>query len=105
MDKEQLTGIVFLARKLHWSREEIGKLSPSQFQTLLEELTFQEQQEEYQRNHRVASLMATIVNCTPRKETRRYKAADFIGSPPQRDIISPLQLAKNKGLKIPEKED
>jgi len=50
--------------------------------------------------------MATIINCTPRKETRRYKAADFIGNPPQReDNISPLQLAKDKGLKIPEKED
>lgn len=106
MDKSQLAGILYIARKLGWSREEIGKLSPNQFNEIFSELIFQEQQDEYQKNHRVASLMATIVNCTPRKDTRRYKASDFIGNPPQRgdNKISSLELAKQRGLKVPSRE-
>jgi len=105
MDKQHLAGVVYLARKLHWSRGQIRDLTPSQFREILSEVSFQEQQEEYWRNYRVSSLIATIINCTPRKNNRQYKAEDFIGPPPERiDAESPLDVAQKKGLKVPKKE-
>ncbi len=107
MDKWQLEGIVYIARKLHWTLADIGKLSPGQFDMLLAELIFQESQEEYQKSHRVASLMATIINCTPRKDNRAYHATDFIGQAPQREgnVISSIDSAKKRGLKVPKEKE
>jgi len=89
---------------LHWSREEIRKLKPEQFEEILKELAFQEQIEEYQRNYRTALLRATILNCTPRKDNRRYKAEDFVGRMPERESVNALNLARERGLKVPRKE-
>jgi hypothetical protein len=101
--------IVYLARKLHWSREDIGNLTPAQFYEILKELYFQESVDEWRTQYSVASIMAAIYNTIPRKRgTGAVKAGDFLkGDMPKRvtkqeDSIE--QLAREKGIKLPSKE-
>ena len=98
-------GIVYLARKLGWSLDKIGKLTPSVFRSILEETQFQESMEEWRADARAGAIMAMIINCTPRKDKRQYKATDFCGHPPRRANETPgdaeINLAKSKGLKVP----
>ena len=98
-----IEAIVYLARKLHWSRKEIGKLTPSQFNELMEELQFQEAQERYRQDHGLASILAAIANTIPSKSHRTYKARDFLGYPePKREPEKALEeLAEEKGIKMP----
>ena len=97
-----IEAIVYLARKLHWSLDEIGALTPKQFNELMEELQFQEAQEQYRRDHNVASILAAIANTIPSKSHRTYKAKDFIGQEPQREKEKTLkELAEEKGIKLP----
>lgn len=100
--------IVYIARKLHWTREEIGKLTPRQFNELLKELYFQESVDEYHKAHTTASLLAAIYNTIPQKAGHKpLQAKDFLsGDMPTRDGRQPSpvdELAKKKGIKIPSK--
>ena len=66
------------------------------------ELQFQEAQEQYRRDHNVASILAAIANTIPSKSRRTYKAKDFIGQEPQREKEKTLkELAEEKGIKLP----
>ena len=100
-----IEAIVYLARKLHWSRKEIGKLTPSQFNELMKELQFQEAQEQYRQDHGLASILAAIANTIPSKSHRTYKARDFLSYPePKRETGEEKtleELAEEKGVKMP----
>ena len=100
--------VVYLARKLHWSRDEIGKLTPNQFRAILTELYFQESVDEWRTQHSVASLMAAIYNTIPRKRgAKACKAQDFLASEmptrtPRDDSLE--TLAYKHGVELPTKE-
>ena len=101
--------VVYIARKLHWTRAEIGQLSPVQFNELLNELYYQELIDEYRRQHSIASLLAAIYNTIPRKRgSKVLKASDFLsGEMPERNPKpqdSLDKMAKDKGIKLPSKE-
>jgi hypothetical protein len=97
--------VVYLLRKTTLTLSDIKDLTPPQLQELIKEVSYQEQAEDYKEAYNIASLMATIVNCTPRKKgARTYKATDFVGHPPHRaenqgeDLI---KAAQKRGLKVP----
>ena len=95
--------VVYMARKLHWSLKEIGELTPKQFNEVMEELQFQESQEQYRQDHNTASILAAIANTIPSKSHRTYKAKDFLGgAEPQREKEKSLEeLAGEKEIKLP----
>jgi len=99
-----IEAIVYLARKLHWSKKEIGELMPAQFNELLAEVQFQEARERYRQDHNVASILAAIYNTIPSKSHRTYKARDFLSYPePQKEKPKSLEeLAKEKGIQMPQ---
>ena len=101
--------VVYLARKMGWTREEIGRLTPRQFSELLNELYYQESVDEYRRQHSTASLMAAIYNTIPRKRgSKIFKAEDFLGSgmpernPKPEDSLE--TMANQRGITLPTKE-
>ena len=101
--------VVFIARKLGWSREEIGKLTPLQFVQIYNELAYQESVDNYREQYSVASLLAAIYNTIPRRRgSKVYKASDFLkGNMPERnpkpqDSID--KMAEDRGIKLPTKE-
>jgi len=101
--------IVYLARKLHWTRGEIGQLTPAQFNEILRELYHQEAVENYYKQHSVASILAAIYNTIPRQRgSKIYKASDFLkGDIPQRNPKpqdSLDKMAEDRGVKLPTKE-
>ena len=98
-----IEAVVYLARKLHWSRKEIGELTPNQFNEIMVELQFQESQERYREDHNVASILAAIANTIPSKSRKTYKARDFLGYPePTRGTDKSLkELAQEKGIELP----
>ena len=100
--------VVYIARKLKWSRAEIGQLSPMQFNDLLNELYYQESVDDWRRMHSVANILAAIYNTIPRKKgSRPVKAKDFLSSDmPERHPKSEKtvdQMAEDKGIKLPDK--
>ena len=101
-----IEAIVYLARKLHWSRKEIGELTPKQFNEIMVELQFQESQERYREDHNVASILAAIANTIPSKSHKTYKARDFLSyTEPKRETGEEKtleELAEEKGIKLPE---
>jgi len=99
-----IEAVVYLARKLHWTRKEIGELTPSQFNELLEELQFQEAQEQYWQDYNIASILAAIYNTIPTKSHKTYKPRDFLGrAEPQRQQEKSLkELAEEKGIQMPQ---
>ena len=100
--------IVYLARKLHWTRAEIGQLSPKQFNAILKELYFQESVDEWRKMHTVANILAAIYNTIPRKNRGALKAGDFLsGGIPTREVkkVDSLEkLANDRGIKLPSRE-
>ena len=100
--------IVYLARKLHWTRAEIGQLSPLQFNEILKELYYQESVDEWRKIHTVANILAAIYNTIPRKNRGALKAGDFLsGGIPAREakkVDSLEKLANDRGIKLPSKE-
>ncbi len=72
--------IVYLARKLHWNREDIGKLHPIQAVELYNELVYQESVDEWQKQLCIANILAAIYNTVPTKSHKVYKATDFLSS-------------------------
>lgn len=106
MNTEQ---IVYLARKLHWTREQIGALTPIQFSEILKELYFQESVDSYREQYSVASVMAAIYNTIPRQRgSKQFKASDFLkGDMPERNVKKPDSIdtiAKERGVQLPTKE-
>lgn len=101
-----IEAIIYLARKLHWSRKEIGKLTPKQFNEVLEELQFQEAQEQYRQDYYIASILAAIYNTIPTKSRKTFKPTDFLDrTEPQRHPVkekSLEDLAQEKGIKLPQ---
>lgn len=97
-----LEAIVYLARKLGWSRKEIGKLSPSQFNAIFKELQRQETQDEDRKDYRTASLLAMMANCTQSK--RVYQPKDFLRSERPIEHTNIMELARQKGIKTPKEE-
>lgn len=101
-------GIVYLLRKTNLTRSEIGKLSPVQFNAILNELYYQESVELYRNQHSVASILAAIYNTIPRRQgSKALKADDFLpGGMPERNPKKPGSLEKmatDKGIKLPSK--
>uniref|UniRef100_A0A6H2A3N6 Uncharacterized protein n=1 Tax=viral metagenome TaxID=1070528 RepID=A0A6H2A3N6_9ZZZZ len=100
--------VVYIARKLHWTRAEIGQLSPSQFNEILKELYYQESIDEWRKMHTVATLLAAIYNTIPRKNKGALKAGDFLsGGIPQREVkkVDSLEkLAADRDIRLPSKE-
>ena len=100
--------IVYLARKLKWTRAEIGQLSPQQFNELLKEVYYQESIDEYRNQFGIASILAAIYNTIPRKRgSKVFKASDFLkGEMPSRDKPQNEleQLASKHNIKLPTKE-
>jgi len=99
--------VVYLARKLGWTREEIGRLTPRQFNELLIELYYQESVDEWRRQHSIASILAAIYNTIPRKRgSKVYKASDFLGDIPERNSRedSLETIANQRGVKLSSKE-
>ncbi len=101
--------IVYLARKLHWTREQIGALTPSQFSEILKEVYFQESVDEWRKQYSVASILAAIYNTIPRKRgSKTFKASDFLSEEmPQRKSKSKdsiEEIAAEKGIRLPSKE-
>ena len=97
-----------MARKLHWTRAEIGQLSPVQFNAILKELQYQEAVDEWRKMHTVANILAAIYNTIPRKNRGALKAGDFLsGGVPTREVkkVDSLEkLANDRGIKLPSKE-
>jgi len=97
-----------MARKLHWTRAEIGQLSPAQFNAILKELYYQESVDEWRKMHTVANILAAIYNTIPRKNRGALKAGDFLsGGIPTREVkkVDSLEkLATDRGIKLPTKE-
>ena len=102
-------GIVYLLRKTNLTREEIGKLSPVQFNAILNELYYQESVEVYHNRYSTATLLAAIYNTIPSKPGHKaLTAKDFLaGDMPSRDGKRPEAdvdvLARAKGIKLPGK--
>jgi len=104
--------VIYIARKLHWTRSEIGKLSPVQFNEILKELYYQESVDEWRKMHTVASILAAIYNTIPRKSHKALTAKDFLtGDMPTRESkwrskkpdTNVEILAKQKGIILPSK--
>lgn len=102
--------VVYIARKLGWSRKEIGELTPNQFKELLAELHYQESIDEYRRDYAVASILAAVYNTIPRKAghkaltPRDFLAWDAPTRDGKRQETSIEILAKEKGIILPKGE-
>jgi hypothetical protein len=101
--------IVYLLRKTSLTRDEIGKLKPEQFNTIIKEVSYQESIDEYRHTYEIASLLAAIYNTIPQKAGHKpLTAKDFInGDMPSREGKKPdteLEiLAQKKGIILPSK--
>ncbi len=100
--------ICFLLRKTNLTREEIGKLTPIQFNEIVKEVSFQESVDQWRNQYSVASIMASIYNTIPRKRgSKTCKASDFLSSEmPTRNTKEQTleKLAESKGIRLPNKE-
>ena len=101
--------ICYLLRKTSLTRDEIGKLTPGQFNTILKEVYFQESVDTYREQHSIASILAAIYNTIPRKRgSKVYQASDFLkGDIPERNPKpqdSLDKMAEDSGIKLPTKE-
>jgi len=101
--------IIYLLRKTNLTRSEIGKLTISQFNEVIKEVSYQENVDEYRRQHSIASLLAAIYNTIPRKRgSKVFKAEDFLsGGMPERNPKKEDSLetmANQRGVKLPTKE-
>lgn len=103
MEQGLLSAIIYIARKLHWSRKEIGALMPPQFREIVNEIQRQEAQEEYNKNYRTASILAAIYNTIPRKSRKVFSANDFLTGEKgeQRDNTDLEGLAAREGIIMP----
>ena len=106
----ELEHIVYLSRKLHWSKEEIGKLHPQQAVALYNEVVFQESVDEWGRQFEAANILAAIYNTIPTKSQRVYKPQDFLssdkpirGGERSQKVDKLEKSAEEAGIKLPSK--
>lgn len=83
MREEQWTEMsVYLARKCGWTLADIGKLTPSQFVNIYNELIYQESVDIWERQHQLAVLLAAIYNTIPKgRGGKVFEAKDFYNVP------------------------
>lgn len=99
--------IIYLARKLGWTRKEIGQLTQTQFTEVINEIIYQESVEQYNRNYQVASILAAIYNTIPTKSKKVFKPSDFLkGDEPERNKRQNTleELATKHNINLPTKE-
>ena len=107
--EQKLEMVVFIARKLGWNLESIGKLNPSQFVSLYNELVFQESVDIWERQHNLATLLSAIYNTIPRSRgSKTFETKDFYDTPrparggEDRKIMSEIDKQAEKiGIKLP----
>jgi hypothetical protein len=101
---DRTPAIVYLMRKTNETRESLGEMGAKEFNDLYIETLRQEADEDYVLAHHFASLMAVVANTIPRKRgTKGYSAGDFLKEREHPDEVeaSPIELAKQKGLRVP----
>lgn len=82
-DEQKLEMVVYLARKLGWSREDIGRMTLLQFLQTYNELVYQESVDIWREQHNLANLMAAIYNTIPRgRGAKTFEAKDFYDAAP-----------------------
>jgi len=79
IDEEQKNEmIIFLSRKLHWTKQEIGSLTLAQFFAVYNELAYQELLDKWEAQTNLATLLAAIYNTIPRgRGSRPFTVEDF----------------------------
>ncbi len=92
-DDQKLEMVVYIARKLGWSIEAIGKLHPLQFVKLYNELIFQESFDKWKTQYNLAVLLAAIYNTIPKSRGgKTFSAKDFY------DILCPTREGRDKKI-------
>lgn len=77
-NEQKLEMVIYVARKMGWSRGEIGQLTPLQFVQTYNELVYQESQEIWRQQHNLATLLAAVYNTIPRgRGAKTLEAKDF----------------------------
>lgn len=106
--------VVMVLRKTGLGLDEIRELTPGQFVELVGELRYQDELERWEAANHVAGLRAALYNMFRGKDSKPMGVLDLIGPPPTRDgveavperevdpITAALQLAREKGLRVPE---
>ena len=80
--EQKLEIVVYIARKLGWTREQIGELTLIQFVTLYNELVFQESLDRWEAQQNLAALLAAIYNTIPRSRgAKTFSVKDFYDVP------------------------
>jgi len=74
--------IVFVIRETGWSLEYVRQIPYAQIVTLVNELIYQKDADNYNRNYPLGILAAILTS----DKTRRRRPEDFIGRKPQRQI-------------------
>ncbi len=100
--------IVYIVRKLKWTKDEIGKLNLAQAAEIFNELVYQESVENYLRQYNVASILAAIYNTIPRRGGKILHAEDFmpIERPHRIGESSEVdKLADSEGIRLPKEND
>ena len=111
--EQKLEMVVFIARKLGWTRETIGKLKPDQFVSLYNELVFQESVDIWERQYNLATLLSAIYNTIPlSRGSKTFEAKDFYDIPrptrggEDRKVMSEIDRQAEKiGIKLPQKRE
>ena len=101
--------LVYLMRKLGWTRDQIEEYTLLEILALADEVQYQDMMERYEIQLNAGGIQAMIANTTPSKSKRRYKARDFAGHMPmrvgdeQKLLDSASKTAKKAGLIGPPK--
>ena len=79
IDEEQRNEmVIFLSRKLHWNKQEIGSLTLAQFFAVYNELAYQESLDRWEAQTNLATLLAAIYNTIPRSRgAKAFTSEDF----------------------------
>ncbi len=109
--EQKLEMVVYIARKIGWSREQIGNLSPIQFVQLYNELVFQESVDKWESQQNTAILLAAIYNTIPKgRGGKSFSAKDFYDIPrptkgiEDKKIMDKVdQMAVEAGIILPQK--
>ena len=102
--EQKLEMVVYLARKLGWTREDIGQLSLLQFIQIYNELIFQESVDIWERQYQFAVLLASIYNTIPKQRGgKTFESKDFYNVPqPTREGLDKKVMSEvdNKASEI-----
>ncbi len=109
--EQKLEMVVYIARKLGWAREDIGKLTLRQFVELFNELIFQESVDKWESQYNLAMLLAAIYNTIPKSRGgKTFSAKDFYDMPKpskggeDKQVMTEVDQEANKaGIILPSK--